>query len=377
VNFAFEPGSAYVVGDVLTCNNSFLGGSGSGFSFTVTTISTPLASFINSVDSSRWQYITSDGVYHINQFGGVADWIGTDSTATNNYLSLQTVLFAAGAAITTLTTDAGGATGGTVKLGKGTYLINSATPGLSVIVPNGVLLCGLAATASILRVPLTMDVGTHFLCLGNPNSHTAVFNSCLRDLEIFSTGTQASNSGVAVVYSNSAQDGSGVDHVAIYSGNRAGILYEIGFGGASTVYFNNLVIASNTQNPCAIFQNLGSTLIDCRVWSCASQDNGISLIGAGGMFNFENIHVEGAASSAILINLTGTGGATPMVVCKNVTGGGGIPWTIQLDSTNQLGNASFQSIQASSIGTVLNGQTAGTNHVPSITPAAGVLVFNP
>src|SRR6187399_2301591 len=117
VDFYAMPGNAYVVGDVLTFAGIGSGGSvgaGTGASITIATISAPLASFVNTHDSSRWQYVESKGFPHVNEFGAKPDWLSTDAGATNNFASIQAALFYATCNLTGTPEGGGGYIGGKV-----------------------------------------------------------------------------------------------------------------------------------------------------------------------------------------------------------------------------------------------------------------------
>jgi hypothetical protein len=378
VDFSTQPGNAYKVGDVVTCPNTSLGGTGSGFSYTITSISTPLASFTNLSDGSLWQYIPTQGHVHVNEFGARGDFLSTDAGATNNFSAIQAALFFATANPTGTTHDSGGYNGNVVKLGVGSYMINQPTSSTSLIVPNGVYLEGVFG--STIKIHEGWSGSTHCICIGNPNLHLANFNCGLRDLEVFvKLGTNTS-SGVAAVYSNNLQDGGGVEHCHIFGGPRIALKYEISYGGGSIITFKDLnLICEATLNPC-FHCNVGTSIIDCRNWSTGSSagtTNAIVLDGTGGMYNFENIHIEGNPNG-FLINLAA--GNNPMASFKNITGGPNVDYLFTLQAANAPGNASFQQCQknnGSALGLVLNGQAGGTTRTADIFPKDGIVFFNP
>lgn len=384
VDFRTQPGSAYKVGDVLTCSNALLGGTGSGFTYTIATISSPLASFVNAVDSSRWQYIQSKGCVHVNEFGANPDWFNTDSGTTNNFPAIQAAMFyAVRGNFTGAFEDNGGHSGDTVKVGVGSYMLLHTDTSLPLIIPNGVRLEGTNASASTLKFSDSWAQGTHCIAIGNPNAHFANFNSELKSIRVFFKRGITATNATYMIYSNNTQDGGGVDDVAIFTGQRGGIFYEIGYGGASTVKFHRLNI--NVEGHNAAFRcNVGTTIVDCRHWSLGAPSSGtndtvnaIELVGTGGMYNFEGIHMEGYPNGFSINLQTGN---NPQASFKNITGGFNLAYVFTLVSTNMPGNCSFERCQRNNglaTGLVLNGQSGGTSRLTDILPKDGIVFFNP
>jgi hypothetical protein len=379
VDFSTQPGNKFKVGDVLTVpDNTWLGGTGSGFTYTVTTISTPLASFTNTSDGSLWQYIPTQGHVHVNEFGAKGDFVNLDASATNNFSAIQAALFFATANPTGTTFDSGGYNGNIVKLGVGSYMINQPTSSTSLIIPNGVYLEGVHG--STIKIHESWSGSTHCICVGNPAAHFANFNCGLRNLEVFVKLGTSTSSGVAAVYSNNLQDGGGIEHCHIFGGPRTALRYEISYGGGSIITFKDLnLICEATLNPC-FYCDVGTSIIDCRNWSTGSSagtTNAVVLSGTGGMYNFENVHIEGCPTG-FLVNLAA--GNNPMVSFKNITGGPGVDYLFALQASNAPGNAGFQQCQknnGSALGLVLNGQGGGTSRTTDIFPSDGIVFFDP
>lgn len=378
VDFSTQPGNKFKVGDVVTCPNTSLGGTGSGFTYTITTISTPQASFTNTSDGSLWQYIPSQGHVHVNEFGARGDYVNSDGTATNNFTAIQAAMFFASANPTGTTFDAGGYNGNIVMLGAGSYMIHQPTSATSLIVPNGVYLQGVHG--STIKINDNWSSSTHCICIGNPNAHFANFNCGLRNLEVFIKVATASSSGVALVYSNNLQDGGGIEHCHLYGGPRRCIKYEISYGGGSVITFKDLIIVNESSNNVAVSFDVGTTIVDCKNWSVnssGSSSNAISLTGTGGMYNFENIHIEGFPSG-FDINLQA--GNNSMASFKNITGGVDLDYVFLLQATNEPGNVALQQCQknnGSALGLVLNGQAGGSSRVADVFPSDGIVFFDP
>lgn len=384
VDFSTQPGNAYKVGDVLTFVGLGSGGSvgaGTGASITIATISSPLASFVNTVDSSRWQYMVSKGRPHVNEFGAKPDYISTDAAATNSMPGIQAALFYSVANFTGTSADSSGYFGNIVWAGVGSYMLQQPSNSTSLIVPNGVFLEGCYGTT--LKFHDAWYAATHCVCLGNPNAHFANFDCGLRNLVLFFRIDIAAALGTYMVYSNNIQDGGGIDHVAIFAGLRGGIKYEIGYGGASFVYFHKIRLNWQGINPAAQF-NVGTTVVDCKDWSVGAPSvagnttvNGIELIGTGGMFKFDGVHIEGSPVG-ILVNLQA--GNNSMAKFVNITGGFGMNYLFSLASTNEAGNVSLECCQinnGSGIALVQNGQSGGVNRSGNVRPKDGIVYFNP
>lgn len=375
VNYVTQPGNAYKVGDILTQANSFLGGVGSGFTYTIATVSTPLASFTNAVDNSLWQYLPNKCFPHVNEFGAKPDWISTDAGSTNNFNAIQAALFYAGHISVTLEGN-GGFQGNVVQCSTGSYMFGS-SPAASLIVPFGVYLQGTFGTT--LKVSDGFDPGTHAITLGDPNSHLACLRAGLRNISVVFKRDLAVGNDIYMVYSNNTQDGGGMDHVYLYCGNRGGIKYEIGYGGASGVEFNNISInfaGTNSAFEC----NVGTTVVDCRNMVIGAPSSGInntlncvSLSGSGGMYKFDGGHME-QCPNGFLVNLSGSS----MVSIKNYTGGNGLNQLVSLANTNTIGNLSLeQCAKNGASNLVLNGQSSGSNRAADVTPKDAIVFFNP
>jgi len=381
VDFSTQPGNAYKVGDVLAIG-SFVAAdlvtsySITGFTYTIATISSPLASFVNASDSSRWQYLESKGVVHVNEFGAKPDWAGTDASATNNFASIQAALFYAtrnfGMAV-----PLGLQSGDIVKCSAGAYMIQQPSSSISLNVPNGVYLQG--ALGSTIKAHDSWFAATNTINLGNPNAHFANFSVGLRDIQIFHNPSIAAAAGTYVVYSNNMQDGSALEHVFLQCGQRGGIKYEIGYGGASFVKFHDLNIAINSVTP-AFTCNVGTTIIDCQRWSLGGpssgtniNNNAIVLQGTGGMYRFDGVHMEGFLNG-FFIDLRS--GNNPMASFKNITGGLHLAWVFTIVGTSQPGRFSFEQCQMNNglaTGLIQDGLSGHSNRLTDIAPGEGIV----
>jgi hypothetical protein len=69
-----------------------IGGTGSGATFTLTTITTATGSFTDTA-GNKWQITTDAEAFpNVRQFGARIDWAGNDATATNDLLSFQSAI---------------------------------------------------------------------------------------------------------------------------------------------------------------------------------------------------------------------------------------------------------------------------------------------
>lgn len=375
VTYLTCPGNGYKVGDVLSTPNIFIGGVGSGFTYTVSTISTPLASFTNAVDASLWQYAPNKGFVHVNEFGAKPDWNGADAGATNNFVPIQNALFYAEQHKGTGEGN-GGYQGGRVLGSTGSYLL-TASPAASLIVPFGVSLEGTYGTT--LKFGDASDPSVHLITLGDPNSRAACLRSSLKNISVFFDRANTVASTAFMVYSNNTQDGGGLENVYLYCGQRGGFKYEIGYGGASSVTLSNISI-NFAGTSAGLDMNMGTTALNATNCVFGAPSSGINntinavvLTGTGGMYKFDTGHVE-QCPNGILVNLTGSA----MVSIDNFTGGNGLNQLVSIVSTNTPGNLALrQCAKNGSTILVTNGQPSGSNRTPDVMPKDGIVFFNP
>lgn len=375
LDFSASPGNAYKVGETITALASQIGGTGSGFSATIATISSPTGSFVDAA-GNRWQIVVDDGCRpRVEQFGAVADWTGSDSGTTENYTAFQNALFFAGRQMSGLSSDVGPA-GDVLMCGVGAYRIKPPSAGKSLIVPFGVILEGVSGT--VLKLDDTTDSGTHFITLGDPNTQLACFRTRLKNLSLRETATGGS-AGTAMVFSNNVQDMGGLEDVYIYAKDRGGVLFTNGYGGASTVRLWNVSINWNSSTNPGVSLNYGTTMFNIHDLITGGPSSGsvaavaLSLAGTSGMYKIEGFHVE-HVTTGISVNLTSGGMAT----VKNATGGSGVTNLISLASTNEFGNFSIEQAAKNGATTLVsNGQSGGTSLSTDVKPQHGIVFFNP
>lgn len=391
VNIANTPGNQCAVGDVYTVGGSAaatafpangLPAGGSGGSITVTSCSTPLASFTDQV-GTHFQFVPDGFGPTLLQFGAKGNWNGTDASATDNYSQIQAALwFAAFKSSTSF--DGGGFAGGRVIAPTGSYLVCGNTL-KSLIVPSGVVFEGPSAPGSAsLRLCDLFNQSVHFIELCDPNWHFACFDSSLRNLSLSNSRSVPSAINTAMVHSNATQDFGGLSRVYIYSGERECVNFEKGFGGASSVVLDHVScnISSSAGNPAMVFgntvasgMNYGTTMIKLDTIVLAGPSSaplmaGSGLVLKGGFYDIQNVHCE-AISTCVFLQIPSATSNGDIVRMHNVNAGGG-PVTctgvITLDSTNRPGNLIVGQVPAGScVNVVTNGQPSGSNRNTAIT----------
>lgn len=352
-------GNGYTVGNVLTTAAANIGGTGSGFTWTVSTISTPLGSFTDS-SGAHWQIISDPLGVNIRQFGAKQDWTGTDGSATNDYNSIQAALNFAGA-ISGPTPDAGGVDGGSVIVPKGASLICGGTS--TILVSGSTILRGIGVNNGVFKVcDSGMNAATHIITLCDPETQKACFGAKIADLTIYANGTPTSNANIAIIYSNNVQQLEAIDRVAIYSGLRQCIKFETGYGGAAYVGIRNAFCTPwpTTTNPgISIFY--GTTVVGIRDTIVESGGGGATTNGlqiTGGFVDVQNFHAEGI-SSPVLVNIP-TNNGNGIVRIRNITGGFACTSLV----TRQTGSATSTLLVASAIN---NGCTNTVNNAGALT----------
>jgi len=315
-------GNAYTAGNVLSATAASIGGTGSGFTWTVSTVTTPTGSFTDSA-GNHFQIVVDEGNFvNAKQFGAVGDWTrsGGDAPATNNFAAVQNMLQFAGYNTGGTTSDAGGSQGTTAIVPKGTYkvCVGSGT----LLVPASVTLAGVGPGNTVLKMCDSDAASSHFVTLGDPASRLACFYSSIRDIELF-TGSGTANANTAMIFTNCAQQAYIAKHVSVYAGQRNCLYGDIGYGGAADFnvddFFCTLPGAFTGFNN-GIQMNYGAAVAnfhDIIVESGGTNQNGI-YITTGSIVNIDGWHSEGV-NTPIYINITGSAIAR----IHTASGGGG------------------------------------------------------
>ncbi|MDH2400778.1 hypothetical protein QCM77_12615 [Bradyrhizobium sp. SSUT18] len=143
-------GNAYTAGNALTIPNGSYNGSTLTCSvspqWTVATVTTPSASFTDSV-GTKFQYVVDNGNFpNVRQFGAKLDRAGkaNDGLATNDQAAVQNALNFTGYGVSNV--DTGGYAGGKVIVPAGTALICN-----GLMVPFSVKLSGVSNSGTTLK----------------------------------------------------------------------------------------------------------------------------------------------------------------------------------------------------------------------------------
>jgi hypothetical protein len=357
VTIRITGGNGYSVGDVLSAAAANIGGTGSGFTWTVSTISTPTGSFTDSA-GTHWQITPDEGNFaNVRQFGAKIDYAGTDGSATNDYTAIQNA-YNFCAFIHSPTVDGGGSAGCKVMHPPGTSLVCGSVP---LLIPQGVSVEGANIWASTLKMCSTWADAQHFVVLCDPNTHASCFGSRLHNITLYSPFTQTANSSIAMVYSNSIQQIDVFDRVAIYSGRRNCINLEIGYGGAALLGMQNVECNPGSGGiNSGIKINYGTTLVTMR--NVHVETGGpLNILGLeidGGFVNLTGFHTEGI-TNGIVANIQ-TNNANGIVSARLLSGG--------VNCTNlvlkQTGSAANSVIVGQA---VTNGCTNSVNNGGSLT----------
>lgn len=312
-------GNGYIVGDVLSASNAQLGGAGAGFTYTVGTVSTPLASFTDA-GANRWQIVADAGNFvNVKQFGAKVDYAGVDASATDDYAAIQAAYNFA-SIIHSPTIDGGGSAGAKVIHPAGNSLVCGSVP---LLVPLGVSVEGHNMWSSTLKMCNTWDNAQNFMTICDPAMHNACFASRLHNITLYSLAAQAANAGVSMVYSNNVQQVDVFDRVAIYSGARRCITLETGYGGAALLGLQNVVCTPGNSVNVGILINYGTTLVNMRnvlvETGAAMTGPGIAIL--GGFVELTGFHTEGIPTG-IEVNISGSAN-NGIVRLFNISGGNG------------------------------------------------------
>jgi hypothetical protein len=364
VNFAV-PCVTHKVGDALTTANTNIGGSGSGFSYTVSSISSPQASFPDAA-GNLWQYV-SGGFVNVLQFGCVGDWNGSDIAATNN---TNCIWGATAFASAQVAAAAANVFGNKIWFPRGAYMTCGGqflnTP-YNFPVPAGVTFTGMGFGATTLRQCASDPSGSHYISLCDSYMSTGEFGCKIEKMTLDSSAISIATSGVAVIYSNAGQQFTLASDVSILAGLKGCVRYEIGRGGAANDIWDgiNCVQADASVAP-GFFFNASTTQHVLRNSVCASAPNGGALncvTNSAGRLIVDTLDVEGY-NFGLVQNVTVSGNNG---VFRNVQqNSASCTAVIQLANTNTTGNMLFENVATSCSTTIQNGQPGGSNFTGNI-----------
>jgi hypothetical protein len=360
------PCAGYKVGDVLSTPNSFLGGTGSGFTWTVTSISTPQASFTDAV-GTNFQFVTDQaGVATILQFGGKGDWNGTDGTAANNAAAIWSAASWGSVAVAASQAQVNG---NQIVFPRGAYMTCGAWLGgiYELPIPQGVRFSGVGIGGTTLVDCAAGSSATHYIELCDSNAHFGQYGCLIENMTINLSQVTTSTGGAAAIYSNAGQQFTLGQRLEIQSGARTCIKYEIGKGGAANDIWSDIDCEqlAGTANPAFSFNSsttqhyLLHSVMGCGgAGGCA-----LGIQNLAGRLIADGLDVE-AFVTGLTQNVTIGGNNS---VYRNVQqNSNSCTQAIQLLSTNTPGNILFENIATGCPITITNGQSGGTNFTGNV-----------
>lgn len=354
------PCAGYKVGDVLSTLNSSIGGSGSGFSWTVTAISTPQASFTDSV-GTNFQFVTDQaGVANILQFGTKGDWNGSDAAATNGSAAIWS---AASWASFQVGASAAQVYGNLVLFPRGAYMTCGVWNGTiyNVPVPQGVRFSGVGVGGTTLVQCATDASGTHYIELCDSNAKVGQFGCKIENMTINLLQVTGSTSGFAAIYSNSGQQFALGERLEIDAGLRSCIKYELGKGGAANDIWADIDCEQSQGAANAGFSlNSPSTqhYILHSTIGCAGTGCSTAINHTNGRLIVDGLDVENF-NFGLIQNVSTSGNVSAY---RNVQqNSNNCTAAVQLANTNTAGNILFENVATACPVTIQNGQSGGIN----------------
>lgn len=364
VNFAV-PCVTHAVGNVLTTANTNIGNTGAGFAYTVSSISTPTASFTDAA-GNLWQYVP-DGFPNVLQFGCKGDWNGSDGAATNN---TNCIWSATAYASQQIGASAALVNGNRIFFPRGAYMtcggqfLNSV---YNFPIPAGVTFTGGGRGVTTLKQCATDSSGTHYIELCDSYMLVGEFGCKVEKMTLDSSQIASSTSGFAVIYSKAGQQFPLGEQLEIYSGLKGCIKYETGLGGAANDIWYNIDCnqADAATNPGYWF-NASSTQHILRDSVCASAPSG----GAAncirndlGKMIVDGLDIEGFVTG-LRQNVTNPG---DQAIFKNVQqNSSSCSQVITLVNGNIPGNITFENVISACAIMINNGQPSGANWTSNI-----------
>lgn len=355
------PCPGYAVGDVLTTPNTAIGGSGSGFTWTVTNLNVAMGSFVDAV-GNLWQITTDQGNKpNVLQFGAVGNWNGSDSGITNSRPAFWSAI---GYSMYPQSASAAEVNGNTLYVPKGAYLICGGTGGATLAVPQGVTLEGAGrwGGTSVIQCAIESQ-NNHGIWLCDPLALSGQFGCEVRDL-LLNTSEATSASNVFAFASTSGQQFELLHDVGVIAGQRGCVFYDYGRGGAANTIFNG---GECTQSQGAgntafvIGANVGGDLVTVRDWvfECGGSGcNHDSIVTSGTPFAvFQGIHIEANADNGF--NVSQTGGTLSI---RDLSMSGPCLSAFTLQGSNPASSVLLENINSSCTSTV-TGRTSASGSI--------------
>jgi hypothetical protein len=368
------PCAGYKVGDVLTALNSFLGGSGSGFTWTVNAISTPQASFTDSA-GNLWQYVAR-GLPNALQFGCKGDWNGTDAGATDNGPCLWS---AASWASYPIGTSSAQVNGNRIYVPRGAYKVCGTWNGTiyTVPLPQGVVFSGPGVGGATLLECAANSSASHFIELCDSNSAVGQYGCKVENMTISSAQIVSSSGGVASVYSTSGQQFPLGENLEIQSGLKGCIKYDVGLGGAANDTWLGIDCEQlqGATNPGYLF-NASTTqhILKYSTYGCNGTGCTLAIQVLNGRLVADGLDIENVATG-LQHNVTTSNNNG---VYKNVQQNSNhCTQAIQLIIGNLAGNLIMENVSTGCPTGITNGQAGGANYASGVIRGALMCVGNP
>lgn len=361
-------GFGYAVGDVLSTT---ITGCSTTVTYTVSTVTTPKASFTDS-SGNKWQYLSTDFI-DPRQFGAKFDWAGVDASATDDAASIQAALDYGSylGAVNDFTTNGAPMAGTTVLMPRGMALVCSP---LTVWGGTNVRGQGLFSTG-LHMCDAWASGATNFLTMCDTAAHIACFGAQISDMVLSATTSAAANAGTYMIYTNAAQQARAISNVAVYGGKRGCLRYDTGYGGAAGFYvYDMLCTMFSASLSDGIVINGGTTLFKFfnTIVEGSYTGNGFNLL--GGQITIDGFHTELITTGINVSLATSTHSATVM----HATGGSSCTELVKLQNANTAGNfAIYDAVLNGCTRLVTDGQTSGTNRTTDARPKDGWVFFNP
>lgn len=352
------PCPGYSVGDVLTIPNQYIGGSGSGFTYIVDTISAPTASFTDAA-GHRFQFVPDQGgVANAKQFGCKGDWAGTDVGATNNLLCMQNLASWASQVVPGLQFGIGSK----VFIPRGNYMMcgSFGNTSFTLVLPQGVWFDGAGIFGTSLIECALNPAGNQFIALCDANFLVGQYGCRVSNMVLSSLQISSSTAGAAVIYSNSGQQFVLGENLEIDGGFKGCIRYEIGKGGAA----NDIWLGINcnqfggSTNAAYWFNAATAQHFLERSVAASTGTSALAILHQAGRLVVNGFDIEGYT---IGLQQQVTSGNT-VSSYKNVQeSSGSCAAAITLSAGNIPGNIIFENVVTGCPITINNGQTGGAN----------------
>ncbi len=360
------PCASAKVGDVYIIANSFLGGAGSGFTWTVATVSTPQASFTDTV-GTNFQFVPDQAGYaNLLQFGAKGDWVGTDLGATNNAAALWSA--ATWASVTNFSSSAQ-VSGNLVLIPKGAYMTCGAWLGgiYNFPLPQGVRFSGVGVGGTTLVQCSSDSSGTHYIELCDSNFNVGQFGCKIENMTINLAQVTTSTSGFAAVYSKAGQQFVLGQNLEIQPGARSCIKYETGLGGAAndTWWVIDCEQLAGTTNPGFVFNSSGTQhYLLHSVAGCGGLGGcTLAINHLAGRLSVNGLDIE-AFVTGLNQNVSVSGNTSTY---ENVQqNSNNCTQAITLQSTNTPGNIVLKNVATGCPLVINNGQAGGANYNSTI-----------